>query len=118
MSPAPWPVRYRLRQSFRYDYDAPALSLLHRLAVVPPQQHGDQRLRLGAVRVSDRSAQVSWDVDGHGNRVCTVRLAVVLQTVSMSVEVVVDRSGSAPGVSAELLTDPRLAACAAAEPQY
>ena len=108
MSPAQWPVRYRLRQSFRYDYDSPALSLLHRLAVVPPRRHGDQRLRLGAVRVSDRSAQVSWDVDGHGNRLCTVRLAVVPQTVSMSVEVVVERSGTAPPASAELLADPRL----------
>ena len=108
MSPAPWPVRYRLRQSFRYDYDAPALSLLHRLVVVPPQRHGDQRLRLGAVRVSDRSAQVSWGVDGHGNRLCTVRLAVVPRAVSMSVDVVVERSGTAPGASVELLTDPRL----------
>jgi hypothetical protein len=57
---APTTSRYRLRQSFRYDYDQPAYSLLHRLVVVPPQHHGDQVLRLGAVRVSDGSAQVSW----------------------------------------------------------
>ena len=108
MSTTQWPVRYRLRQSFRYEYDAPALSLLHRLTVVPPQHHGDQHLRLGAVRVSDRSAQVSWETDGHGNRVCTVRLAVVPESVSMSVEVVVERSGTGHGASAELLVDPRL----------
>ena len=66
---APTTSRYRLRQSFRYDYDQPAYSLLHRLVVVPPQHHGDQVLRLGAVRVSDGSAQVSWTGDEHGNRV-------------------------------------------------
>ncbi len=83
--------RYRLRQSFRYDYDAPAYSLLHRLVVVPPQHHGDQTLRLGAVRVSDGSAQVSWTGDEHGNRVCLVRLAVVPDSVTMHAEVEVTR---------------------------
>ncbi len=103
----PWPVRYRLRQSFRYDYDLPALSLLHRLAVVPARRHGDQQLRSGLVRVSDPAAQVSWDLDGHGNQVCTVRLPVVEESVTMDVSVVVDRTG-VPGLcSAELLEDPR-----------
>ncbi len=83
--------RYRLRQSFRYDYDQPAYSLLHRLVVVPPQHHGDQALRLGAVRVSDGSAQVSWTGDEHGNRVCLVRLQVVPDQVTMHVEVEVTR---------------------------
>lgn len=83
--------RYRLRQSFTYDYDAPAYSLLHRLVVVPPQHHGDQVLRLGAVRVSDGSAQVSWTGDEHGNRVCLVRLQVVPTSVTMHVEVEVER---------------------------
>jgi transglutaminase-like putative cysteine protease len=83
--------RYRLRQSFRYDYDAPAYSLLHRLVVVPPRHHGDQVLRLGAVRVSDDSAQVSWVGDEHGNRVCIVRLKEVTDSVTMHVEVEVER---------------------------
>jgi transglutaminase-like putative cysteine protease len=104
------PVRYRLRQSFRYDYDAPALSLLHRLVVVPPLRHGDQRLRLGAVRVSDPTAQVTWEADGHGNRVCTVRLAAVPESVDMHVDVVVERSGDGGLLPADLLDDPRLCA--------
>lgn len=89
--------RYRLRQSFRYDYDQPAFSLLHRLVVVPPQHHGDQVLRLGAVRVSDGSAQVSWTGDEHGNRVCLVRLQVVPDSVTMHVEVEVTRPDLAAG---------------------
>lgn len=95
MHPVADPVRYRLRQSFRYDDAAPALSLLHRLVVVPPARLGDQRLRLGSVVVSDSSAQVDWSTDGHGNRVCTVRAAVVEQTLEMHVAVVVERYGDA-----------------------
>jgi transglutaminase-like putative cysteine protease len=99
---------YRLRQSFRYDYDAPALSLLHRLVVVPPSRHGDQRLRRGAVRVSDESAQVSWTTDEHGNRVCVVQMAVVPDAVTMHVDVVVERDGDETPLPAASLADPRL----------
>ncbi|HEU0102912.1 MAG TPA: transglutaminase family protein [Mycobacteriales bacterium] len=104
----PAPVRYRLRQSFRYDYDAPALSLLHRLVVVPPRRHGDQVLRFGGVQVSDPAAQVDWETDGHGNRVCVVRCAVVPSWLELQVAVVVERAGDAGTVPVELLTDPRL----------
>lgn len=103
-------VRHHLRQSFRYDYDAPALSLLHRLVVVPPARYGDQRLRAGVVQVSDPSAQVDWHFDGHGNRVCTVRLAIVPRSVAMHVTVVVERYGDPGSVDAGLLADPRLRA--------
>lgn len=100
--------RYRLRQSFRYDYDAPALSLLHRLVVVPPARHGDQHLRLGAVQVTDDSAQVSWLTDEHGNRVCVVRLQEVPEQVTMHVDVVVERHGDPAPLAASALADPRL----------
>lgn len=102
------PVRQRLTQSFLYEYDAPALSLLHRLVVVPPVQHGGQRLRLGAVRVSDPEAQVAWESDGHGNRVCTVRAAVVPRSVEMHVDVLVERGPDDAPVPAGLLRDDRL----------
>ena len=95
--PVPGTSRYRLRQSFRYSYDEPAFSLLHRLVVVPPRHHGDQVLRLGAVRVSDGSAQVSWTRDEHGNRICLVRLQVVPEHVTMQVEVQVERPDHAAG---------------------
>lgn len=101
-------VRYRLRQSFRYDYDAPVLSLLHRLVVVPPQCHGDQRLVLGALTVDDGSAQVEWVGDEHGNRVGLVRLPVVPESVQMHVSVVVERDGDHRPLPAALLADPRL----------
>ena len=36
-------LTYVLHQRFRYTYDAPVRDLNHRLVVVPPRQHGDQR---------------------------------------------------------------------------
>ena len=100
-------VRYRLRQVFRYDYDGPAYSLLHRLVVVPPAQHGDQRLRLGGLTVSGGAAQVDWHADGHGNRVGIVRLPVVERSLALQVDVTVERDGDA-APPAPALTDPRL----------
>lgn len=101
-------VSYRLRQSFRYEYDRPALSLLHRLVVVPPRQHLDQRLRLGSVTGSDDSAQVDWSRDGFGNAVCSIRLERVPRAVELHVAVAVDRHGPVPLLAADLLDDPRL----------
>jgi transglutaminase-like putative cysteine protease len=100
-------VRYRLQQSFRYDYDGPAYALLHRLVVVPPVQHGDQRLRRAGLEVSGGTAQVDWEFDGHGNRIGVVRLAVVHDRLDLRVDVVVERRGRLRPV-APAPTDPRL----------
>jgi transglutaminase-like putative cysteine protease len=89
------PVRYRLRQSFTYDYDGPARDLVHRLVVVPPAAHGDQRLCSAAVDVSDPSARVRWHRDGFGNRHCVVRMTEVPQRFELVVELTVER-GSSP----------------------
>jgi transglutaminase-like putative cysteine protease len=87
-------VRYRLRQSFTYQYDGPARDLVHRLVVVPPAVHGDQRLYSGTVAVSDPKADIRWDDDEFGNRHCVVRLEEVPARLEMVVAVVVDRGGA------------------------
>ena len=84
-------VRYRLRQRFSYSYTGHAYNLRHRLVVVPPAVHADQRLRLGSVEVSSPDAEVIWRGDEDGNRTTSVRLAVVPETVDMMVSVVVER---------------------------
>jgi transglutaminase-like putative cysteine protease len=89
------PVRYRLRQSFTYEYDGPARDLTHRLVVVPPAAHGDQRLCSAAVDVSDPSARVRWHRDGFGNRHCVVRMVEVPRRFELVVQLTVER-GSAP----------------------
>jgi len=87
-------VRYRLRQRFTYSYDGPAHDLVHRLVVVPPARHGDQRLVSGTVEVSDPAADVRWHDDDFGNRHCVVRLAQVPSRLELAVEVVVDRGAA------------------------
>ena len=98
---------YRLRQSFRYDYDGPVHDLVHRLVVVPPTRHGDQRLLLGSVEVSDPAATLTWHDDVHGNRHCVVRLADVPRRLELLVNVAVRRSGDArllpPGALSAML---------------
>lgn len=84
-------VRYRLHQAFTYSYDGPASDLVHRLVVVPPEVHGDQRLVSGTVEVSDPAAQVRWEDDEHGNRHCVVSVAEVPPVLSLTVAVTVER---------------------------
>jgi transglutaminase-like putative cysteine protease len=101
-------VRYRLRQRFSYTYTGQAYDLRHRLVVVPPGVHGDQRLRLGSVEVSSPDAEVVWRSDEDGNRTTSVRLAVVPDTVDMLVSVMVERGGPSVGLSSSLLRDTRM----------
>jgi transglutaminase-like putative cysteine protease len=84
-------VRYRLRQSFTYEYDGPARDLVHRLVVLPPAVHGDQRLCVGTVEVSDPAAELAWHQDAFGNRHCVVRVAEVPPRLELVVSVVVER---------------------------
>src|SRR4051794_17862913 len=101
-------VRYRLRQRFAYTYEGQAYDLRHRLVVVPPSVHGDQRLRLGSVEVSSPDAEVVWRADEDGNRTTSVRLAVVPNLVEMLVSVMVERGGESQPLSASALRDNRL----------
>jgi transglutaminase-like putative cysteine protease len=101
-------VRYRLRQRFSYTYEGRAYDLRHRLVVVPPAVHGDQRLRLGSVEVTSPDAEVVWRGDEDGNRTTSVRLAVVPESVDMLVSVVVERGGFSAPLSSSLLRDTRM----------
>ena len=50
---------YVLRQRFSYTYDAPVRDLDHRLVVVPPRRHGDQRRLMHSVTVSAADARTT-----------------------------------------------------------
>ena len=98
-------VRYRLRQSFTYSYEGQAHDLVHRLVVVPPAVHGDQRLVAGTVTVSDPAADVQWHTDEHGNAHCVVRLARVPALLDLLVEVEVERGGLSLAVARPTVPD-------------
>ncbi|HEV2638878.1 MAG TPA: transglutaminase family protein [Actinocrinis sp.] len=103
-------LTYVLRQRFSYAYDAPVRDLDHRLIVVPPSQHGDQRRLKHSVTVTGVDARAVSRRDAAGNLVTRARVALVPERVEFLVEAVVERSG--PGsdelLPASALTDPRM----------
>ena len=103
-------VTYVLHQRFQYTYDAPVRDLNHRLVVVPPRRHGDQRLRSHSITVSAADARTTRHKDAVGNTVIRCRVPLVPDRVEFVVEATVERIGSGSDVRlpAAALTDPRL----------
>jgi transglutaminase-like putative cysteine protease len=101
---------YVLHQRFRYTYDAPVRDLNHRLVVVPPRQHGDQRRRLHSITVSAAGARTTQRRDAAGNTITRSYVPLVPDHVEFEVEAVVERVGPGSDVllPAAALTDPRL----------
>jgi transglutaminase-like putative cysteine protease len=99
-----------LRQRFSYAYDAPVRDLDHRLVVVPPPRHGDQRRLRHSVTVSAASARTTHRLDSAGNLITRSRVSLVPDRVEFAVDAVVERAGPGGGVllPAAALTDPRL----------
>lgn len=103
-------VTYRLRQSFRYDYDAPVTSVRQRLVVVPPARHGDLYRRSHRVDVTGAASRRVVRRDAAGNTVVRVHAPRVESSVEFSVSAIIERvRGDGPPVlPLALLTDPRL----------
>jgi len=103
-------LTYVLRQRFSYTYDRPVRDLDHRLVVVPPRRHGNQRRRRHSITVSAADARTTHRRDAAGNLVTRSRVPLVQARVEFVVDVVVERVG--PGtdvlVPAAALTDSRL----------
>ena len=103
-------LTYVLHQRFGYTYDAPVRDLNHRLVVVPPRRHGDQRRRLHSITVSADGARTTHRRDADGNTVTRSRVPLVPDRVEFVVEAVVERVGPRSDVllPAAALADPRL----------
>jgi transglutaminase-like putative cysteine protease len=103
-------LTYVLHQRFHYTYDAPVRDLNHRLVVVPPRRHGDQRRRRHSVTVSVAGARTTHHRDAAGNTVTRSRVPLVPDRVEFVVDAVVERVGPGSDVllPAAALTDPRL----------
>ena len=103
-------LTYMLHQRFRYTYDAPVRDLNHRLVIVPPRRHGDQRRRRHSITVSAADARTTHRRDAAGNTVTRSRVPLVPDRVDFVLETVVERVGRRTDVllPAAALTDPRL----------
>jgi transglutaminase-like putative cysteine protease len=83
-------VTYILRQSFRYDYDAPVESLRQRLVIVPPARHGGQHRRAHLLEVSGARAQRRLGRDTYGNVVAWLRADRVADAVEFRLTALVE----------------------------
>jgi transglutaminase-like putative cysteine protease len=108
-----WPrvasVSYLVRQRFRYEYPQPIRDLRHRLTIVPPDRHGDQRTVLGHVRVTP-VGETRRSTDEYGNVCIEVDAPAVRSWIEFEARIVVERMANAgPSLDApRWLADPRL----------
>ena len=84
-------VSYLVEQRFRYEYPQPIRELRHRLIVVPPARHGDQRTVASRVSASVPADERRW-TDEHGN-VCVEFIAPAVEaSVEFRAWIVVSRA--------------------------
>src|SRR5205809_5633459 len=84
---------YRVQQEYHYSYSQPVRLLQHRLMVVPPRVHGDQRLIGRELKVSGAADKphVGWEDDSFGNNVCQVGSSQVSKRLDFAVNYLVER---------------------------
>ncbi|HUQ16721.1 MAG TPA: transglutaminase family protein [Candidatus Saccharimonadales bacterium] len=93
---------YRVRQHYRYEYTGPVWDLHQRLVMIPPDQHGDQRLLQHdlAIRGTEGDHATTWERDAFGNRVARVVANRVPVAIDFEATYRVERVWVPPGVTA------------------
>ncbi|MEO8336203.1 MAG: transglutaminase family protein [bacterium] len=82
----------RVRQSYRYEYSSPIHDLTQRLMMLPPQQHGVQRLLQHDLQVQGADDVVTQiESDRFGNSVYQVSSSTVRKAVEFTAEFTVER---------------------------
>lgn len=97
-------ARYWMEQSFEYTYPGPIRNLRQRLIVIPPDQHGDQRLVAFSLQASSPLASQTVEFDRDGNRLIRFFVPQVHERVTFDMKLIVERdiaSQHAAYVSAE-----------------
>ena len=84
-----------VQQRYRYTYTAPVANLRHRLIVVPPDTHGDQRLAEFELHVRGTTFALAWESDAFENRVCRVTAPRVEDTIEFETRFRVRRAHAA-----------------------
>jgi transglutaminase-like putative cysteine protease len=84
-------VTYVLHQRFSYTYDAPIRELRHRLVVVPPRRHGNQRRLSHSITVSAAEARTTNRRDVVGNTVTRSYVPVVPDRIEFVLAARVER---------------------------
>ena len=86
---------YLIHQHLVYTYPGPIQHLQQRLVIVPPQQHGDQRLIDHRLTVTDPSADTIYRVDAFGNTEITSSVPSVERAIELEAWILVERHADA-----------------------
>ena len=86
-----------IQQTFSYEYPGPIAALRHRLMVVPPDYHDNQRLLTHKIRVSGCDVDTERSYDTFGNVVLDLSLEHVERTVEFTTWAVVEREAAVDG---------------------
>jgi transglutaminase-like putative cysteine protease len=100
---------YLIRQQFRYEYPGTITGLEHRLVIVPPEQHADQRRVVHHIGFSPEG-ELDMRTDAFGNTVVHLSIPAASEAVEFRAWISVERrSGGGPHLlPAASLTDDRL----------
>ena len=89
-----------VHQTFEYEYPGPIAELRHRLVVVPPDFHDDQRLLTHKLRVSGCDVDVERSYDTFGNVVLDLGVQHVEREITFTSWAVVEREAAVDGTDA------------------
>ena len=82
-----------LEQRYWYTYSGPVTNMRQRLVMIPPDEHGQQRLlSFGLeIRGAELGFQSAWTTDAFGNRVCHVEAPRVERMIEFAAHYTVER---------------------------
>ena len=101
---------YLIHQHLRYEYPGPIEDLHQQLMIIPPDHHGDQRLVLHHLDVSEPTVEISQQHDTFENLVLNLSVPRVDQAIDFEAWIVVERHAvrGPHYLSDTWLSDPRL----------
>jgi transglutaminase-like putative cysteine protease len=101
---------YLIHQHLRYEYPGPIDDLHQCLMIIPPDNHGDQRLVLHHLEVSADTVEISQQQDAFENVVLNLYVPHIEKAIDFEAWIVVERhaGGGPQPVSPAWLPDPRL----------
>ena len=88
-------TRYAIHQHLIYEYPGPIYDLNQRLMILPPHQHGDQRMLDYRLGVSASHYEMICQDDSFGNREIRLGVSHVERVIDFEAWILVERSTEA-----------------------
>jgi len=104
-------TRCLIHQHLSYEYPGPIYDLDQHLMILPPKQHGNQRLVDYHLNVSSPNYEVNCYDDEYGNREISLQVSSVERSIAFDAAILIERNADDTRphyVSADWLTDSRM----------